>query len=89
LTKVLLLRWEEDHLNVAGEVEYLEKVFRDYGFETEIWKIPTESPDRKILRKALDFVDDNEDEDTLLIVYYGGHATINQAQQSTWSWYVS
>ncbi|TVY59583.1 hypothetical protein LSUE1_G009303, partial [Lachnellula suecica] len=84
-TKAVLLRWEEDHLNVRPELEALSDVFQDYGFDTETWLIPTASPDRKILRKALDFIDDYESEDTLLIVYYGGHATINQAQQATWS----
>ena len=83
------MRWEEDHLNVEPELGGLANVFQDYGFETETWLIPTDSPDRKIMRKALDFIDDHESEDTLLIVYYGGHATINQAQQATWSWYVT
>jgi hypothetical protein len=36
--------------------------------------------------KALEFIDDFESEDTLFIVYYGGHAKINEARQSTWSW---
>lgn len=39
-----------------------------------------------MMAKALEFIDDHETPDTLLIVYYGGHAKINEARQSTWSW---
>ncbi|KAK0101071.1 hypothetical protein ONS95_012943 [Cadophora gregata] len=38
-----------------------------------------------MMAKALEFIDDHENPDTLLIVYYGGHAKINEARQSTWS----
>ncbi|PVH79813.1 hypothetical protein DL98DRAFT_515886 [Cadophora sp. DSE1049] len=83
--QVLLLRWEEDELEVEWELNDLAKVFGDYGFATETWLIPTKSPLRKMMAKALEFIDDHESPDTLLIVYYGGHAKINEARQSTWS----
>ncbi|KAH7377993.1 hypothetical protein BKA64DRAFT_714496 [Cadophora sp. MPI-SDFR-AT-0126] len=83
--QVLLLRWEEDELEVEWELNDLAKVFRDYGFSTDPWLIPTQSPLRKMMAKALKFIDDHESPDTLLIVYYGGHAKINEARQSTWS----
>ncbi|KAH7310070.1 hypothetical protein BKA65DRAFT_543427 [Rhexocercosporidium sp. MPI-PUGE-AT-0058] len=83
--EVLLLRWEEDELEVEWELNDLAKVFGDYGFTTETWLIPTKSPLRKMMAKALEFIDDHESADTLLIVYYGGHAKINEARQSTWS----
>ncbi|KAL5319401.1 hypothetical protein ACEPPN_012453 [Leptodophora sp. 'Broadleaf-Isolate-01'] len=83
--EVLLLRWEEDELEVEWELNDLAKVFGDYGFNTETWLIPTKSPLRKMMAKALEFIDDHETPDTLLIVYYGGHAKINEARQSTWS----
>jgi hypothetical protein len=73
-------------LQVEWELNDLAKVFRDYKFNTETWLIPTKSPLMKIMAKALQFVGDYESEDTLLIVYYGGHARINEARQSTWSW---
>ncbi|KAG4432279.1 hypothetical protein IFR05_012227 [Cadophora sp. M221] len=83
--EVLLLRWEEDELEVEWELNDLAKVFGNYGFNTETWLIPTKSPLRKMMAKALEFIDDHESPDALLIVYYGGHAKINEARQSTWS----
>lgn len=59
-----------------------------YGFSTEQYLIPTNKSHRQLNHKVLSFVEEHEDEDTLLIVYYGGHGVINRARQSTWSWYV-
>jgi hypothetical protein len=84
---VLLLRWEEDELNVQWELEELQDVFtKTYGFSTEAYLIPTENSHRKLMRKAVSFVEEHESDETLLIVYYGGHGVINKARQSTWSW---
>jgi len=86
--QVLLLRWKDDDLDVCYEVEDLEKVFRRYGFSTETWLIPTENSHLKLMIKAASFVEMYESLDTLFVIYYGGHAMINPARQSTWSWFV-
>lgn len=87
--QVLLIRWEEDELEVEWEMEELRKVFRDmYGFSTEQFLIPTQNSHRKLNHKALSFVEEHEKEDMLLLVYYAGHGVINKARQSTWSWFV-
>ncbi|KAH7152895.1 hypothetical protein EDB81DRAFT_841280 [Dactylonectria macrodidyma] len=84
--QVLLIRWEEDELEVEWEMEELRKVFRDmYGFSTEQFLIPTQNSHRKLNRKVLSFVEEHEKEDVLLLVYYAGHGVINKARQSTWS----
>ncbi|KAF5018727.1 hypothetical protein F66182_9286 [Fusarium sp. NRRL 66182] len=84
--EVLLIRWEEDELEVEWELNELHKVFRDlYGFTTEQFLIPTQNSHRKLNHKALSFVEEHENEETLLVVYYGGHGVINKARQSTWS----
>ena len=84
---MLLVRWDEDDLNVKWEVEGLERVFRDlYGFSTEIFFIPTQDSHLSLMGKALSFVAAHNDGDSLLVVYYGGHAMINKARQATWSW---
>ncbi|KAI8713303.1 C2 domain-containing protein [Fusarium sp. LHS14.1] len=84
--EVLLIRWEEDELEVEWELNELHKIFRDlYGFSTEQFLIPSHNSHRKLNLKALSFVEEHENEDTLLIVYYGGHGVINKARQSTWS----
>jgi len=73
-------------LAVSWEVEDLEKAFQAYGFHTELWPIPSDNSHLKLMIKAANFVELHESSDTLVIVYYGGHATINAARQSTWSW---
>ncbi|KAM0291890.1 hypothetical protein ACHAO9_003443, partial [Fusarium lateritium] len=84
--QVLLIRWDEDELEVEWELNELRSVFRDlYGFTTDQFLIPTHKSHRKLNHKVLSFVEEHENEDTLLIVYYGGHGVINKARQSTWS----
>ncbi len=84
--EVLLLRWDEDDLAVSWEVEDLEKIFKAYGFSTELWLIPSEMPHLELMIKVGSFVKGYQNPDTLLIVYYGGHASINNVRQSSWSW---
>jgi len=86
--KVLLVRWEEDDLDVDWELQDLSKVLGAYGFDTETWLIPTDSAQFKMMQKASDFIRAFGGENTLFIVYYGGHAYVNSARQLTWSWYV-
>ncbi|KAG5801644.1 hypothetical protein H9Q74_001244 [Fusarium xylarioides] len=84
--QVLLIRWEEDELEVEWELNELQRVFHNlYGFTTDRFLIPTQNSHRKLNHKVLSFVEEHENEDTLLIVYYGGHGIINKARQSTWS----
>ncbi|KAF5984484.1 hypothetical protein FCOIX_2611 [Fusarium coicis] len=84
--QVLLIRWEEDELEVEWELNELQRVLhRLYGFTTDKFLIPTQNSHRKLNHKVLGFVEEHENEDTLLIVYYGGHGIINKARQSTWS----
>ncbi|RGP80476.1 hypothetical protein FLONG3_1404 [Fusarium longipes] len=82
--QVLLIRWEEDELQVEDELNELKRVFDLYGFITDRFLIPTSNSHRKLNQKVLSFVEEHEHEDTLLIIYYGGHGSINKARQSTW-----
>ncbi|EFY95585.1 Peptidase S8/S53, subtilisin/kexin/sedolisin [Metarhizium robertsii ARSEF 23] len=43
--------------------------------QIETWEIPSHKPYNALDRKLRDFIDDNDGEKTLLIVYYRGHAT--------------
>ncbi|KAL2166231.1 hypothetical protein VTG60DRAFT_3095 [Thermothelomyces hinnuleus] len=86
-TKVLalLLHWKSDDLFVLPELEDLEKCFREhYNFETDIFPIPSENSHLELMLKIGDMVKQHEAEDTLFVVYYGGHARIDEARQSTW-----
>jgi hypothetical protein len=72
--QVLLLSWEDDDLGVSTEIEPLKRLFKErYCFGVEEYKIPSINPDSTLTRRVLDFVD-YYNKETLLILYYGGHA---------------
>ena len=83
----LLLTWEDDNLGVINEVDELEVVFRQtYHFKVEKWKIPSKRPHNTLAAKLLGFLEDFESKDNLLIIYYGGHGSMNDDRQCVWSW---
>jgi hypothetical protein len=84
--EALLLRWEDDDMDVKYELEDLEEVFKQYGFHTEKWLIPSIDSHLELNIQCANFVKKHGSEDCLIIVYYGGHASINAARQSTWAW---
>lgn len=80
-----LIRWEEDELQVEHEINHLYDVFNKwYGFNTEIWLIPSVAPQIKLTRETCDFLQKFDAEGNLFIVYYGGHGKINHARQNQW-----
>ncbi|KAK4190420.1 hypothetical protein QBC35DRAFT_428529 [Podospora australis] len=86
-TKVhaLMLHWKSDDLFVLPELEDLEKCLReDYCFDTDIFSIPSENSHLELMLKVGDMVKQHESEETLFVVYYGGHARIDESRQSTW-----
>ncbi|KAK3295519.1 uncharacterized protein B0H64DRAFT_459852 [Chaetomium fimeti] len=86
-TKVqaLLLHWKSDDLFVLPELEDLEKCFRDYyNFSTDIFSIPSENSHLELMLKIGDLVKQHESDETLFVVYYAGHARIDESRQSTW-----
>lgn len=84
---VLLLCWEEDDLGVRKEVRDLEATFKElYTYDTEIWSIGSEKPDRELKKKVIGFVQQWEGVDRLLIVYYAGHAIPNQNPAASPMW---
>lgn len=83
--KALLLHWKSDDLFVLPELEDLEKCMReDYGFETDTFPIPSENAHLELMLRLGAMIKENESPDTLFIVYYGGHARIDESRQSTW-----
>ncbi|KAH6890414.1 hypothetical protein B0T10DRAFT_402957 [Thelonectria olida] len=86
-TKVqaLLLHWNSDDLFVIPELEDLDKCLNeDYGFNTDIFGIPSENSHLELMLRVGQLIKDHESPDTLFIVYYGGHARIDESRQSTW-----
>ncbi|KAH7417952.1 hypothetical protein BKA64DRAFT_653228 [Cadophora sp. MPI-SDFR-AT-0126] len=84
--QVVLIRWADDnHLGVWCEMEDLCRTFEHgYGFKTTTWLIPTENPLLEIMTKSIALVNEIGSEDNLVILYYGGHAAMNDARQQIW-----
>ncbi|OAA65741.1 homeobox domain containing protein [Niveomyces insectorum RCEF 264] len=81
----LLMHWKSDDLFVLPELEDLEKCMReDYGFETDTFPIPSENAHLELTMRVGAMIKDHEATDTLFVVYYGGHARIDESRQSTW-----
>lgn len=67
------------------ELEDLEASLREnYGFNTDVFAIPADNPHLDLMMRIGSLIKDHESEDTLFIVYYGGHAKIDESRQSTW-----
>jgi len=80
-----MLHWKCDDLFVLPELEDLEKCLREsYNYETDIFAIPSENAHLELMLKLGDMVKKHESEETLFVVYYGGHARIDESRQSTW-----
>ncbi|KAH8895015.1 hypothetical protein GQ53DRAFT_74197 [Thozetella sp. PMI_491] len=83
--QALLLHWKSDDLFVLPELEDLEKTLREeYHFETDIFAIPSENSHLELMLRVGELIKKHEGEDTLFLVYYGGHAKIDESRQSTW-----
>ncbi|KAM5345466.1 hypothetical protein ACJ41O_011328 [Fusarium nematophilum] len=83
--QALLLHWNSDDLFVIPELEDLEKCLsEDYGFNTDIFAIPSENSHLELMMRIGQLIKDRESTDTLFVVYYGGHARIDESRQSTW-----
>jgi hypothetical protein len=82
-----LVSWEDDELGVKRELSALEEVFNElYCFNTETWMIPSVESHLKLMSKALGFVEEHGGADSLLIRYYGGHASVTNSRQTQWLW---
>ncbi|KAJ0286871.1 hypothetical protein COL940_002761 [Colletotrichum noveboracense] len=83
--QALLLHWGSDDLFVLPELEDLERCLReDYAFNTDIFAIPSENSHLELMMQVGKLIKDHEAQDTLFLVYYGGHARIDESRQSTW-----
>src|ERR1700722_6944981 len=89
---VLMLKWADDDLGVTNELAQLRDVFdQSYNFDTEIWDIPGQNPDRELSYKIYSWRDryckpslTEGQQLPLLILYYGGHA--EESLKNTCRW---
>jgi hypothetical protein len=80
-----LLHWKSDDLFVLPELEELEKCLREeFRFETDVFAIPSDNSQLELMMKIAAMVKQHESEETLFVLYYGGHAKIDESRQSTW-----
>ena len=73
---VLLLSWKDDDLGVRSEVNQLRSLFADtFNYDVDEWQLPS-GPTcyLALLNKLGEFTSENGGPDTLIIIYYGGHA---------------
>lgn len=83
--QALLLHWGSDDLFVLPELEDLEKCLReDFAFGTDIFAIPSENSHLELMMRVGQLIKECESQDTLFLIYYGGHARIDESRQSTW-----
>ncbi|KEY67159.1 hypothetical protein S7711_03019 [Stachybotrys chartarum IBT 7711] len=83
--QALLLHWGSDDLFVLPELEDLERCLReDYSFGTDIWAIPSDNSHLELMMKLGQLIKEHESPDNLFLIYYGGHARIDESRQSTW-----
>jgi hypothetical protein len=70
---------------VLPELEDLDQCFReDYRFETDTFPIPSDNPHLELMLRVGQMIKEHESSETLFIIYYGGHARIDDSRQSTW-----
>ena len=88
---VLLLSWEDDDIGCAAEIAELSRMFQE-SFNYAVWpyKIPSQDPESSLNSTVFQFVASFGGEDSLIIVYYGGHGgpKITTKSPCTWAAYV-
>lgn len=85
----LLLSWEADELGVISEVQELDHVFSQiYRYQAEQWQIPSTNSHNMLAFRLMEFLRSYASNEHLLLIYYGGHGSMNDDRQCVWSWYV-
>jgi hypothetical protein len=83
---VLLLSWEDDNLRVEQEIKCLGYVFGNfYRFDVQEFRIPPKKPGKATISQVSAFLE-MDAHDTLLIVYYAGHARLSHQTNEAPIW---
>ncbi|KAL9060158.1 MAG: hypothetical protein Q9162_000772 [Coniocarpon cinnabarinum] len=80
---VLLIRWEHDDLDTETEINDLEQLFRNaYHYRTERYLIPSIDSTTELEQRLLSFRTTYDTGDNLLLLYYGGHGSLEPGKQN-------
>lgn len=73
---VLMLSWEDGDINnESKEFKRLGKVFREeFHYEVHEWQIPWKKTAIRLVARVHEFVASHDGPNSLLIIYYAGHA---------------
>ena len=83
---VLLLNWLEDNLNTITELKKLDTFFKEwFDCSTEVWRIPSsKQAEWELGHKLSTVTGEYQNDDDLLIVYYGGHGDADRNYHCIW-----
>ena len=69
--------FEDDDLGTEAEINDLDQIFRDlYNYKTQRYLIPSHNSANRLENALINFRRSHDHEDNLLILYYGGHGTL-------------
>ena len=55
---------------------------RDFNFEADIYRIPSKNPESNLLDKIQELKEKAEEEESLVIVYHGGHGVMVPSKEN-------
>lgn len=82
----LILHWEDAaEKDFKKQGEKLGTVLKAFKFQVKEYAIPSEKPHQSLNGRLQEFLEEDNDR-TLLIVYYSGHALTGRDRNHIWVW---
>jgi hypothetical protein len=85
--KVLMICWKDcAQKEFKKQLDELSKEFKAYGFDVEpVYSIESHKSHQRLDLRLHEFLKYDK-QDTLLIIYYGGHGRNNSDKNNIWLW---
>ena len=75
----LFFSWEDADAVFEEQLNELKVLLHDiYNYPVEQYRIPSERPHKALREMLSSFIKKNDGEGHLIIIYYGGHASMNE-----------
>jgi hypothetical protein len=82
--KVLMIRWKDStQEDFKTQLKRLAREFTAHNYDVEEYEIESEKPQQSLSTRLLSFLS-YDGRNTMLILYYGGHALNNQDKSCIW-----